>query len=204
MKTVVIISQKGGAGKTTLAVHLAIAAEKKGLTSAILDIDPQGSALDWKESRSNETPEVIMAQSKQVGKILEAAQKAGTDLVLVDTAPHSESTALEAAQYADVILIPCRPAIFDIRAIKTTRDLALLAKKPAFVVLNAVPHQGSLTDEAIAGITLLDMQIAPVQLGQRQAFIRSLTEGLTAQEFEPKGKAATEINEFYAWLESVL
>lgn len=200
MQVLTILSQKGGAGKTTLAVHLAVAAELAGKTAAIIDLDPQGSASDWFESREAPNPEVLMVQPKQLDKIIEAARKAGTELLIVDTAPHSESSALEAARMADCVLVPCRPAIFDIRAIKMSRDLALIAQKPYAVVLNATPSHPALTEEAREGIAALDMPLAPCELGMRQAFVRSLTEGKTAQEIEPKGKAAQEINALYDWL----
>lgn len=204
MKVIAVVSQKGGAGKTTLAVHLAVAAEHAGLRSAIIDLDPQGSASDWRESRAADVPEVLAVQARQLTRTLEAARTAETDLVLIDTAPHSETAALEAARAADYVLIPCRPAIFDIRAIRLSHDLVKIAGKPHAVVLNATPSHASLTDEAREGVLTLGMNLAPVELGQRQAFVRSLTDGKTAQEYEPKGKAAAEIQDLYNWLSQTI
>lgn len=200
MKTVAIVSRKGGAGKTTLAVHLAVAASIKGKEVAIIDLDPQASAAGWGDSRTAETPAVVSAQAARLPKVLETAANAGADLAIIDTAPHSETAALAAIRAADLILIPCRPAILDLRAISDTIDLVNLAKKTATVVLNAVPPRGSLADEAVEAIASYGMTVAPVKVGQRAAFVHSLTTGLTAQEYEPEGKAAEEIQQLYKWM----
>jgi chromosome partitioning protein len=200
MKTVAIVSRKGGAGKTTLAVHLAVAASIKGKEVAIIDLDPQASAAGWGDSRSAETPAVVSAQAARLPKVLETAANAGADLAIIDTAPHSETAALAAIRAADLILIPCRPAILDLRAISDTIDLVNLAKKTATVVLNAVPPRGSLADEAVEAIKGYGVTVAPTKVGQRAAFVHSLTTGLTATEYEPEGKAAEEIQQLYKWM----
>lgn len=200
MKTVAIISRKGGAGKTTLTVHLAVAACIGGKETAIIDLDPQASAAGWGDSRKQETPAVVSAQAARLPKVLEAAVNNGADLAIIDTAPHSETAALAAIRAADLILIPCRPAILDLRAIGDTIDLVNLASKTATVVLNAVPPRGSLADEAVEAIAPLGVSIAPIRIGQRAAFVHSLTAGQTAQEYEPEGKAAEEIQQVYKWM----
>jgi chromosome partitioning protein len=199
MHTVAIISQKGGAGKTTLAVHLAVEAEQCGIPTAIIDLDPQASATGWGDSRSQEAPAVVSAQSARLSRVLGTAREGGAELAIIDTAPHSESAALAAAREADLILIPCRPAILDLRAISQTVDLARLAGKPAAIVLNATPARGSLTTEAIDAVAGYSVSVAPVCLGQRAAYVHCLTAGLTAQEFEPEGKAAREVKDLFGW-----
>lgn len=199
MKIIAVLSQKGGAGKTTLALHLAVAAEQNGRQTAIIDLDPQASAASWGDSRVAETPVVVSAQASRLAQVLEAARHAGAALAIIDTAPHSESAALAAARAADLILIPCRPAILDLRAIGHTIDLAKLANKPAVVVLNTVPPRGSLADEAKQAVGGYGVSIAPVYLVHRAAFQHALTIGLTAQEYEPEGKAAEEATQLYLW-----
>jgi chromosome partitioning protein len=200
MKTLAILSQKGGAGKTTLAVHLAVAAERAGHQTAIIDLDPQGSVTGWKDSRPQDTPVVVSAQAVRLPQVLDAAKKAGASLAILDTAPHSESTALAAARAADLILIPCRPAILDLRAISFTVDMAKLAGKPAVVILNAVPPRGSLSEEARSAIAGYGVDVAPVSVGQRAAYIHALTAGQAAQEYETHGKAAQEVKKLYGWI----
>ncbi len=120
-------------------------------------------------------------------------------MAIIDTAPHSESAALAAARLADLILIPCRPAILDLRAIHSTIDLAKLAGKPASVVLNAVPPRGTLGDDADSAIGVYDVPICPIRVVNRAVFIHSITEGLCALEYEPEGKGANEIRQLYKW-----
>lgn len=199
MKTIAIISQKGGAGKTTLAVHLAVAAERSGKTAVIIDLDPQASATSWKDSRQGDSPAVVSAQLARLTAVIDAAKKGGAKICIIDTAPHSESAALASARAADLILIPCRPAILDLRAISNTIDLAKIANKPVAVVLNSVPPRGSLADEAAAAVKGYGVAVTPIQIGQRAAFIHSLTIGQTAQEYEPTGKGSEEIQKLYMW-----
>ena len=103
MKTVAILSQKGGTGKTTLALHLAVAAERRNIPVVVLDLDPQASAAAWKDSRADESPSVTSIQSSRLGKALEVAESAGAALVIIDSAPHSADAAIAAAEAADLI-----------------------------------------------------------------------------------------------------
>jgi chromosome partitioning protein len=199
LKTLAIISQKGGAGKTTLAVNLAVAAEMADVPTVIIDLDPQASAKTWHDLRGKDAPVVVSAQASRMQEVIEIARSNGAELIIIDTAPHSESAALGAARAADLVLIPCRPAILDLKAIGTSGDLAALAKKEAVVVLNAVPHQGRLAEEAGEAVRGYGLSIAPVRLTQRAAYVHSLTAGQAAPEFEPDGKAAQEIIELYKW-----
>jgi chromosome partitioning protein len=200
MKTIAVLSQKGGTGKTTLALHLAVAAEAAGHVVAVIDLDPQSSAGGWGDSRQAEGPTIAIAHAPRLTSILQAAAANGATLALLDTAPHSQGDALAAAQAADVILIPCRPGILDLRAIGATVQIARLANKTAAVVLNAVPPQGrALADEAAEAVRGYGIEVAPVRLTQRAAFAHALASGQTAQEYEPQGKAAEEIRQLYEW-----
>lgn len=201
MKTIAIQSQKGGTGKTTTALNLAVAAERAGHAAVVIDLDPQASAAGWKDTRPGETPVVVSVAPARLSQALQAAQEGGADVVLIDTAPHAESAALAAAKAADLILIPCRPGILDLRAIGTTADLVRIAGKPAFVVLNAMPPGATrLIADARAAVAVHGLDVAPVVIQQRAAFGHALTAGQTAQEYEPGGKAAEEIGQLYRWL----
>ncbi len=200
MKIIAMISQKGGAGKTTLAINLAVAAESRGHSCVIIDIDPQGSAMGWQDTRAKESPVVISAQPIRINAILETAREHGADLVIIDTAPHSDAAALQVARVADLVVIPCKPSILDLRAIATSVDIAAMAKKPAVAILNSVPPRGSLTEEALEAIKSYDLKIIPEYLGQRAAFVHSLTVGQGVIEYEPAGKAAQEVLGVYRWI----
>ena len=200
MKTIAIISQKGGAGKTTVAVHLATAAAAAGHAAAIIDLDPQGTAASWGDRRQAAAPEVVSGQAVRLPILVDAAKAAGADLLVLDTAPNADQTALRAAQVADLVLVPCRAATFDLEAIKTTLTLAQIAQRPSFVVLNAVPPRSAIGREAAEGLEGQGAQVAPVMLSQRAAFAHGVIDGRTAQEFEPGGKAAEEVDRLYLWL----
>ena len=197
MKTISIISQKGGAGKTTLALNLAGAAEIFGHRSVVIDLDPQASAKGWHDHRQKESPVVISAQASRLNDVLTTARQHGADICIIDTAPHSETAALAAARAADLILIPCRAGILDLRGISSSVDLAQLAKRPALIVLNAVPPRGALADQAADAIRPYGIEVATARISQRAAFYHSLTAGQTAVEFEPDGVAAQEIRTLY-------
>ncbi len=197
MKTIAVISQKGGAGKTTLAINLAVAAETLGHSAVIIDLDPQSSAKSWHDIRGSDNPVVISAQASRLPNMIETARKHGASLVIIDTAPHSETAALESARAANVILIPCRPSLLDLRAINTSSDLAALSKKPALAVLNAVPARGTLADEAEKVIKSYGLKVLPARLGQRSAFVHSITNGQSVLEYEPSGKASMEVKSLY-------
>jgi chromosome partitioning protein len=205
MKTIAVESQKGGSGKTTTTLNLAVAAGRAGKTVVVIDLDPQASAAGWKDSRAAEAPVVVSVPPARLPQALEAAREGGADIAIIDTAPHAESAALAAAKAADLILIPTRPGILDLRAIGTTADLAKIAGKPAFVVLNAIPPGAHrLIEDARAAAAVHGLEVAPVVIEQRAALSHSLTAGQTAQEYEPKGKAAEEIGRLFEWLRTQL
>lgn len=200
MKTVAIISQKGGSGKTTLALHLATSSALQGRNTAIIDLDPQASAANWSDRRVADVPVVLSAHASRLNHEIGRVKDMEGDLLIIDTAPHSDSAALEAAKAADLILVPCRPAILDIEAISNTLNLVKTTGKPIFVVMNAVAPQGSEATEAAEAIAELGVGICPVQLRQRVAFSRALISGQSAEEFEPEGKAAQEASQLHAFM----
>jgi chromosome partitioning protein len=201
MKVIAVVSQKGGAGKTTLAVHLATEAAKSHV-ALILDTDPQATASRWGEWRDHADPEVIDcgAPSLLAGKLAKAAEL-GADLAVIDTPPHADAMARQAARLADLILIPCRPRAFDLAAIEATAELVKSSRNPAFVVFNAGPPRGPLIYRDAAELITdgFGLAIAPVVLPERAAFHHSAAAGRTAPEHDTGGKAADEIQRLWAW-----
>jgi chromosome partitioning protein len=200
MKTIAIISQKGGAGKTTVAIHLAVAAEQRGLKTAIFDLDPQASAASWSDKRTAASPTVVAAQATRLTSLLEQAEAQSADLVIIDSAPNADAASLAAARAADLILVPCRPAAFDLNAIGTTLNLAAVAGKLAYVVLNAVPPQGKVGEEARSALSDGGVAVAGPVLHQLVAFSHAVNDGRSAQELYPKSKAAAEIVALFDWV----
>jgi chromosome partitioning protein len=200
MRTLAVASRKGGAGKTTLALHLAVASEAAGRAAVVLDLDPQASATVWRDMRRAETPPVTAIPAARLKHALTTAREHGAELAIIDTPPQAESVILDAARASDLILVPCRPAILDMRAIGATIDIARLAGKPAVIVVNGAPTRGGLVTDAMTALKRTHgVPVAPVAVGHRAAFFHALTDGQVAQEFEPKGKAADEIRQLYTW-----
>src|SRR5439155_8692569 len=108
MYTIALVAQKGGTGKTTLAVSLAVAAGQVGLTSIIVDLDPQATAGNWKDRRKSNGPVVIDAQPARLAAALVKAAENGVDFAVIDTPARNEQSALAAAKVAELVLIPCR------------------------------------------------------------------------------------------------
>lgn len=205
MKTVAILSQKGGTGKTTLALHLAVAAERAGETAAVIDLDPQASASGWSDARKGETPAVVPVPFARLTHALEAAKAGGASIAFIDTAPHASDAALASAEIADLVLIPCRPGILDLRAIGMTARAVKLADVLAYVVLNAMPSRApNVLADARAAVEVHGLEVAPVYTQQRAAYAHALIGGQTAQEYEPSGKASEEIGRLYTWMKSEL
>ena len=200
MKTIAIVSQKGGSGKTTLALHLAVASAASGQNTAVIDLDPQASAANWSDRREAELPVVLSAHASRLRQEIERVREIGGEMLYVDTAPHSDSAALEAARSSDLILIPCRPAILDLEAITNTLAFLRTTGTPVLVVLNAIAASGQDTRQAEEALSSHQVETCPVRLGRRIAFARALVAGQAAQEFEPNGKAAHEIAELHAFI----
>lgn len=199
VRTIAIISQKGGVGKSTVAVHLAVAGTLAGYRTALVDLDPQATARKWGDKREAPEPEVIGDHAERLPQLVEAARANGADLLVIDTAPNADRASLAAARAADLILIPCRPAAFDLEAIEATRDLATIAKKPAWVVLSSAPIRSAIVEEARRGLEADGSRVAPQVIHQRVAYSYAVIDGRSASEYEPDGKAAEEVAALFAW-----
>ena len=205
MKVIALISQKGGAGKSTLAVSLAVAAEHDGRSVAVVDLDPQASATNWSERREAETPEVASSTPVRLESVLSAAEQQGADLVLIDTPPRADQTAISAAKVADLVIIPCRPAILDLETVATTIELVRSAgNQQIVVVLNGVPPRGTRRDQAAEILQSMGIEVCPAGFSYRAAFDHASTLGLTAQEYDRKGKPADEILHVYEYVSRIV
>lgn len=200
MQKIAILSQKGGTGKTYLSTNLSVAAETDGHTTVLLDLDPQSSAAKWGDNRADDTPAVISTHSERLPKMLQLAEENGANFAVIDTAPHTQSSALDAARAADLVIIPCKPDLVSIQAIGTTIDLVHLAKAPARIVLNSVNHYGDLAAQAREALSTYDLPCAPCEVGDRIAFTHAYNAGFGVQEFQPRSKASREITALYKYI----
>jgi chromosome partitioning protein len=130
MFTISLIGQKGGTGKTTVALGLAVAAARAWYATAIVDLDPQASAAKWKDRRTDENPAVVSAQAPRLKQTMETARSGGVDFVFVDTAGRKDDSALSAARCSDLVLIPTRTSILEIETLPEVNELLRLAGSP--------------------------------------------------------------------------
>lgn len=206
MLTISLIAQKGGTGKTTLALSLSVAGSIAGLRTFIADLDPQASACEWADRRQADAPIVMDAQYARLAGTLKKAEQGGVNLSIIDTPARSSEAALAAAKLSDLIIVPCRPQFFDIRTIQSTAEIIKLAgNKPAIAILNMVPTQWSETTASetsrlartINEVRAQGIEILPFYIRQRAIFGDSIALGSTPLEQEPDGKAAQEILDSY-------
>lgn len=200
MKTLSIITQKGGAGKTTIATALAVAAQRDNRQVAILDLDDQATACFWSDTRKGDPVAVKDVKAVRLPHVLEALEKAGCDLVILDCPAVHRDIAMDAAKPSDFVLIPTRADVFDFRSMRQTLDLMKTIEQPCSVVLNFVPPVGQEVIDAREGVKSLGANLCPVELHQRKAYARAQQQGMTAQETEPNSLAAKEIENLYAFI----
>ena len=194
---ITIISQKGGSGKTTTALNLAVAAQQAKRRVLLLDIDPQASATAWYRQRIDKSLVVQPTHPAGLAEMRRLAEEQGVDWIIIDTAAQTDSNAAAAVEVADVALITCRPSVMDLRAVPNSIRLCQLRSIAPHVVLTQIESQGSLAAEARQNLAALGVDVLPGGLGRRAAFHHSLIDGRAALEYEPNGKAATEVLALY-------
>ena len=200
MKTIVTLSQKGGAGKTALTTNLSVVAQQAGYVVGAIDVDPQQSSAEWGDLRE-EPPGVISGQAGRLQKLLATAEQAAADIVLVDTPPGKNELHLAMARAADLIIVPCRPSPVDVKAVLATIDIATMANKMATVIFNgATATSPYLVEQARDALRSWGVSSAPVVVHQRVAFVTSFGRSRSVVEDEPQSKAADEIRQLFAWI----
>ena len=202
MFTIALVGQKGGTGKTTISVGLAVAAAQAGHTVAVIDLDPQATASKWKDRRTEDNPAVVSAQASRLKPALDAARGAGVEFAIIDSAGRSDDSAMAAARAADLVLVPTRTSIVELETLPQVTDLLRIADsvRRSFVVLNALhPSAGAAGIEEARQVLdrLYGFRTCPVHLCQRSAYSEAMVTGSTPQERDPEGKAGQELSRLF-------
>lgn len=202
MQTILVSSQKGGSGKTTLVRNLSVAATGDGRSVLCLDLDPQGSLRGWWESRDADTP--AMLDRDPVPEALRAtleAAKAQFDLCIIDTPPAAPGWLSEALSVADLVLIPVKPSPDDLRAVGATIAAVNAANVPFAFALSQTPR-ARITEEA-ARVLAQHGRVAPVNIAQRVAYAETGATGQGVSE-TTDDKAAAEIAAVWSYVKELL
>jgi chromosome partitioning protein len=204
MLVVALASQKGGSGKTTLAGHLAVEAEKAGAGAvALIDTDPQGSLSHWWNARAAGTPHFAQAGVFDLASVLNHLRQKNIKLAIVDTPPAITDSIAEVISRADLVIVPTRPSPHDLRAVGATVDIAERYDRPLLFVINAATARARITGEAAVALSQHGT-VAPVTIHARVDFAASMVDGRTVGEVLPKSASANEISDLWLYVQDRL
>jgi chromosome partitioning protein len=200
MQVVAFASQKGGSGKTTLAGHIAVQAERSGDGPvALVDTDPQGSLADWWNEREAETPLFAHTSIARLADDLERMRGMGIQLVVIDTPPAITATIAEVIRLCDLVVVPTRPSPHDLRAVGVTVELVERLGKPLVFVVNAASPRARITSEAVIALSQHGT-LAPSILHNRTDFAASMIDGRTVMEVDDSSRSNLEIEQLWQYL----
>lgn len=205
MNVIVFASRKGGSGKSTLAAHLAAHAHRSSRPCLLIDADPQGSLTLWHKLRGSGEPPLQVA-ARGVGDLIKAAKRNGYEWVFVDTQPTMNALVTEAIKAATLVIIPARPTIFDLMAVRDTIDLARDLRKPYAVVINSAPPRRDEADSPIVaqarqGLARFKIPVWGGQITNRSSLAQALAKGAGAKEYDAASFAAAEIARLWSAIE---
>jgi chromosome partitioning protein len=193
-----LLNQKGGVGKTTLAVHLATALVLRGRRVLLVDADPQGSALDWAASRQGVLlVPVVGLPTKTLHKEIQAHVRNYDDIV-IDGPPRVNELARAAILAADIVLIPVQPSPYDVWAAKEIVELLSEAsvfketQKSAFIISRKIVNT-VIGRDVVDALASYELPVLVTTVGQRVAFAESAVQGQTVMEIDPTSAASQEI-----------
>lgn len=203
MKIIVMASQKGGVGKTTLAGHLGAQASSEGYQVALLDADPQGSLSEWWNVREAQQPIFATAAISGLPEAVASLKNAGIKVLIIDTPPAVTETIRAVVSLADLVLIPTRPSPHDLRAVGKTVDIVNECEKRMVFILNGAANRARITTDAAVALSQHGA-VAPTVIHQRTDFASAMIDGRTVQEVDPSSKSAAEIAELWQYVNTHL
>ena len=200
MRVIAFSSQKGGSGKTTLAGHMAVQAERAGAGPvAIIDADPQGSLSDWWNARRAETPVFAQTFISRLQDDLQKMRDLGIELLIFDTPPAITATIQQVIKVCDLVVIPTRPSPHDLRAAGATVDLCEKVGKPLVFVVNGATPRARITGEAAIALSQHGT-VAPVTVHHRTEYAASMIDGRTVMEISGAKRSTEEMIQLWDYL----
>ncbi len=196
MKTVVITSQKGGSGKTTLAAHLAVTAELANCRSVVIDTDPQQTLATWWNARDADTPQLAPVSIRDLDAKLDGLAQLGFSYCFIDTPPALTEQNRSVLKRADLILIPTRPSPNDLWSLAATLDLVKESGTPFVFVLTQAKANARITVQTMAALSQHG-QVFSAVIHDRVDYAASMTDGRTAIEIGAHGPAAFELADLW-------
>ena len=175
--TVAMANLKGGAGKTTVSLNLAVAAEDAGLRTVIIDVDPQQAAARWGDLRAKtmaRPPTVISARASRLPQAFSSAERVGAKMVIIETAAHAEGIIIPSIDASDLVLIPCRPTVLDLQHLAATVRLSDLRRKDHAVLLNAINARTNDRDQAKHAVADMSINLIRAEVSHLVAELRSM------------------------------
>lgn len=204
MHVLVLASQKGGSGKTTLSGHLAVEAMNAGVGPvALIDTDPQGSLSHWWNARAAQDPLFVKVGLLDLSDALNRLHEAGIKLAVIDTPPAITESISHVIGHADLVILPTRPSPHDLRAVGATVDIAERHGKPVLFVINAATPRARITGEAAVALSQHGT-VAPVTIHHRVDFAASMVDGRTVGEVVAKSASAKEVRELWIYVQGRL
>ena len=204
MHILVLASQKGGTGKTTLSGHLAVEGQKAGVGPvALIDTDPQGSLSNWWNARAAPEPLFVKVGPSELGKALEHLTRSGIRLAVIDTPPAITESISHVIGHADLVILPTRPSPHDLRAVGPTVDIADRQGKPVLFVVNEATQRARITGETAVALSQHGT-VAPVTIHHRVDFAASMVDGRTVGEVTAESASAQEIQKLWIYVQGRL
>src|SRR5512143_3395929 len=200
MLVLAILAQKGGVGKSMLARSLAVQGLMDGMKAAILDADPQGTVVSWSRRRQAAAPTVMSLGGQHLAAAILDLKARGADLVVIDTPPHAQPVISLAAAAADTALLVTGPYPEDLEQVGVVAGIVRGLSKPAGIVLNKTPPKAHALTLARTALAVFNLPLCPAAITQLVSHPYASAEGMTAQEWEPGSRAATELAQLWAWL----
>jgi chromosome partitioning protein len=209
MRTIAVIARKGGSGKSTVALHLALAAHLRGRAVLVADTDAQRSASQVLKGRRGAGPELAETSGARLFTLQAASVRAGIDLMVIDTPAVVEDEVSHAIVAADLCLLVIRPTFLDLAAAIQTAEIVRRLRKPALVVVSQAPSpragiETPAVKRSLEALKLLRLPVIPTILRSRISYQAAFETGRSVEELDPPGEASREVADLWAFVESFL